>query len=108
MRMCGRQGGKESQSLPKPLGRLEGGSRFAGNALLISLVMLSSPGLLTAQQTQQLSPITLQQAVSIALEKNPEHKAALADTRAASADVKGRGRDTSCLVPPARIRTCAR
>jgi outer membrane protein len=56
--------------------------------LLISLVMLSIPGLLTAQQTQQLSPITLQQAVSIALEKNPEHKAALADTRAALADVK--------------------
>jgi outer membrane protein len=88
MRMCGRHGGKESQSLRKLLGRLEGVPRFAGNALLISLVVLSIPGLLTAQQTQQLSPITLQQAVSIALEKNPEHKAALADTRAASADVK--------------------
>lgn len=88
MRMCGRQGGKESQRLRKPLGRLEGVPRFAGNALLTSLVMLSIPGLLTAQQAQQLSPITLQQAVSIALEKNPEHKAALADTRAASADVK--------------------
>jgi outer membrane protein len=88
MRMCGRQGGKESQSLRKPLGRLEGLPRFALNALLISLVVLSIPGLLTAQQTPQLSPITLQQAVSIALEKNPVHKAALADTRAASADVK--------------------
>ncbi|HEV2224003.1 MAG TPA: TolC family protein [Candidatus Acidoferrales bacterium] len=55
---------------------------------MISLLVLSIPGLLTAQQTQHLSPITLQQAVSIALEKNPEHKAALADTRAASADVK--------------------
>ena len=88
MRMCGRQGGKESQSLRKPLGRLEGLPRFALDALLISLVVLSIPGLLTAQQTQQLSPITLQQAVSIALEKNPERKAALADTRAASADVK--------------------
>lgn len=55
---------------------------------MISLLVLSIPGLLTAQQTQHLSPITLQQAVSIALEKNPEHKAALADTRAASSDVK--------------------
>ncbi len=88
MRICGPQAGDESQSLSKTLGRLEGVSRFAGNVLLISLVVLSIPGLLTAQQTQQLSPITLQQAVNIALEKNPEHKAALADTRAASADVR--------------------
>jgi outer membrane protein len=34
------------------------------------------------------SPITLQQAVKIALEKNPARKVALADTKAASADVK--------------------
>ncbi len=88
MRMCGRQSCKESQSLRKPLGRLQGVTRFAENALLISLLVLSIPGSLTAQQTQHLSPITLQQAVSIALEKNPEHKAALADTRAASSDVK--------------------
>jgi outer membrane protein len=88
MRMCGRQDGEESQSMPKPLGRLEGVPRFAGNALLISVLVLSIPGLLCAQQTQQPSPITLQQAVNIALEKNPERKAALADTRAASADVR--------------------
>ena len=62
--------------------------RCVGDALLASLIVLSIPGLLAGQQGQQLSPITLQQAVSIALEKNPEHKAALADTRAASADVK--------------------
>lgn len=49
--------------------------------------MFSIPGLLFAQQTQQPSPITLHQAVKIALEKNPERKAALADMRAASADV---------------------
>ena len=79
---------KESQSLRTPLGRLEGVPRFAGNALLISLVVLSIPGLLFAQQAQQPSPLTLQQAVNIALEKNPERKAALADTRAASAGVK--------------------
>ena len=50
MRMCGRQGGKESQSLRKPLGRLEGLPRFVLNALLISLVVLSIPGLLTANK----------------------------------------------------------
>ena len=88
MRMCGRQDGQECQSLPKPLGRLEGVSRFAKNVLLVWLVVLSIPGMLLAQETQQPSSITLQQAVNIALEKNPEHKAALADTRAASADVK--------------------
>jgi outer membrane protein len=37
---------------------------------------------------QEASSITLQQAVKIALEKNPARKAALADTKAASADVK--------------------
>ena len=54
---------------------------------MISLLALSTPGLLFAQQAQQPSPLTLQQAVSISLEKNPERKAALADTKAASADV---------------------
>jgi outer membrane protein len=88
MRKCGRQDGEESQSLPKPLGRLEGITRFAENVLLIWLVVLLIPGMLFAQQTQQPSSITLQKAVNIALEKNPEHKAALADTRAASAEVK--------------------
>ncbi|MGB0036085.1 MAG: TolC family protein [Candidatus Acidiferrales bacterium] len=56
--------------------------------MLIWLVVLSIPGMLFAQQAQQASPITLQQAVNIALEKNPERKAALADTKAASADVR--------------------
>jgi outer membrane protein len=55
---------------------------------MISLLVLSIPGLLFAQQAQQPSPVTLQQAVSISLEKSPERKAALADTKAASADVK--------------------
>jgi len=44
--------------------------------------------MLLAQQPQQSSPLTLQQAVNMALEKNPERKAALADTKAASADVR--------------------
>jgi outer membrane protein len=88
MRICGRQAGEKSQSPPKTLARFEGASRFAGNVLLISLFLLSIPGLLFAQQAQQPSPLTLQQAVNIALEKNPARKVALADTRAASADVK--------------------
>jgi len=43
---------------------------------------------LFGQQSQQPSPLTLRQAVNIALEKNPQRKAALADTRAANADVR--------------------
>src|SRR5260370_880895 len=88
MKMRERQAGEKSQSPQKTLGRPEGVSRFAGNSLLISLLVLSIPALLCAQQTQQASPITLQQAVNIALEKNPARKAALADIRAASADVR--------------------
>jgi outer membrane protein len=41
-----------------------------------------------AQQTADPSPLTLQQAVRIALEKNPLRKVALADTKASSADVR--------------------
>jgi len=41
-----------------------------------------------AQQEAQLSALTLQQAVNIALEKNPLCKAAIADTKAASAGVR--------------------
>jgi outer membrane protein TolC len=52
------------------------------------LLALCLPNLVFAQQAQEPSPLTLQQAVNIALEKNPERKAALADTKAASADVK--------------------
>ena len=46
------------------------------------------PGCSSPSKRQQPSPLTLQQAVNIALEKNPQRKAALADTKAASADVK--------------------
>lgn len=41
-----------------------------------------------AQPAAESSPLALQQAVNIALEKNPLRKAALADTRVASADVR--------------------
>ena len=57
-------------------------------ATLGSLLAFCTPTLLVAQQATGSSPLTLHQAVSIALEKNPERKAALADTKAASADVR--------------------
>src|SRR5579863_5463636 len=75
-----------------PLGnffvRFRGNSHLAANLVLAVLMGLIAPRLSLGQQSQQPSPVTLQQAVNIALEKNPQRKAALADTRAASADVK--------------------
>jgi len=41
-----------------------------------------------AQPSAESSPLTLQQAVNIALEKNPLRKAAIADTRVTSADIR--------------------
>jgi outer membrane protein len=60
---------------------------FTANIALAVLFALFLPSLLCSQQSLPASPLTLQQAVKIALEKNPQRKAALADTRAASADV---------------------
>ncbi|HZQ93407.1 MAG TPA: TolC family protein [Candidatus Sulfotelmatobacter sp.] len=52
----------------------------------LGLILL---GLLGGTEAQQASsPLTLQQAVKIALEKNPARKAALADAHAASAQIK--------------------
>ena len=53
-----------------------------------AVMALSSPPILLAQQASEPPRLTLQQAVTIALEKNPERKVALADTKAASADVR--------------------
>ncbi len=50
----------------------------------------------SAQQVAQPSSLTLQQAVTIALEKNPLRKAAIADTKAASAGI---GEARSFLMP---------
>jgi len=58
-------------------------SRYAGVLVLI----LCLPRLALSQYAAAPSPLTLQQAVNIALEKNPQRKAALADTKAAAADV---------------------
>ncbi len=56
--------------------------------LLGALLVLCSPGVLSAQQAEKPSPLTLRQAVDIALEKNPGRKAMMADTKAAAADVR--------------------
>lgn len=49
------------------------------------LIGFSGPAF--SQQAAESSPLTLQQAVKIALEKNPLRKVAVADTRVASADI---------------------
>jgi outer membrane protein len=55
--------------------------------LVLGLILV--PALRNAALAQSAAtPLTLQQAVTIALEKNPLHKAALAETRAATADVR--------------------
>ena len=51
-------------------------------------LVFSASGRFFAQQAQPPFPLSLQQAVNIGLEKNPDRKAALADTKAASADVR--------------------
>ncbi|MGO9862761.1 MAG: TolC family protein [Terriglobales bacterium] len=56
-------------------------------AILSGLIVCLAVATASAQQ-EQPSSLTLQQAVNIALEKNPLRKAALADTKAASADVR--------------------
>jgi len=88
MGICGRQAGEQSQKLPKTFGQLRRVFHSRPQALQGVLLALWFSGQLHAQQAQQPSPITLQQAVNIALEKNPEGKAAFADTKAALADVR--------------------
>jgi outer membrane protein len=104
MRISERQAGENSQSPPTTSVRLEGVPGFAGNALMTLLLALTTPGFLFAQQGEQPSPLTLQQAVSISLEKNPERKAAMADTKAASAGVK---QARSFLLPHATLSETA-
>ncbi len=88
MRIYGRHRFNPSRRPPNRLVRFGGAPRFSASLALAFLVALFAPRLLSGQQSQQPSPLTLQQAVNIALEKNPQRKAALADTRAASAGVK--------------------
>ncbi len=51
-------------------------------------LVFSAAGNMFAQAPPEPSPLSLQQAANIALEKNPLRKAALADTKAASAGVQ--------------------
>jgi outer membrane protein len=53
----------------------------------VAVLLLAGVPLL-AQQANPPSPLTLQQAVAVALEKNPGRKADLAETRAATAGVR--------------------
>ena len=57
-------------------------------AAITALMASWPPSAAEAQESQRASSLTLQLAVRIALEKNPERKAALADTKAAAADIK--------------------
>ena len=52
------------------------------------IVWMIALGLSAPAVAQQEEPLSLQQAVAIALAHNPQHKAALAETHAAKADVK--------------------
>jgi outer membrane protein TolC len=57
--------------------------------VVLSLAVAWLPlGAASAQQEAQPSSLTLQQAANIALERNPLHKAAIADTKVASAGVR--------------------
>jgi outer membrane protein TolC len=71
---------------------LKAGYRFALHVIAILGLFTAAGG----QQVAEPSALTLQQAVTIALEKNPLRQAALADTRAASAEV---GEARSVLLP---------
>jgi outer membrane protein len=62
--------------------------RFTSRVLWPLVVVFCLPVSAWAQQEQHSTPLTLKQGVSIALEKNPQRKAALADKRAADADVR--------------------
>jgi outer membrane protein TolC len=56
--------------------------------LQLAVVVLCVTGTISSQAPPEASPLSLQQAASIALEKNPLRKAAVADTKAASAGVR--------------------
>jgi len=62
--------------------------RNLSGAVMTAFVALCIASAAFAQQTDKASPLTLKQAVTIALEKNPQRKAVLADTKAAAADVR--------------------
>jgi outer membrane protein TolC len=62
--------------------------RPSSSVLRLVVVILCATGLVLSQTSPGPPPLSLQQAASVALEKNPLRKAALADTKAASAGVR--------------------
>src|SRR5450631_107635 len=56
--------------------------------LRLVVAVLCISGTMFPQASSEPSPLSLQQAATIAMEKNPLRKAALADTKAASAGVQ--------------------
>jgi outer membrane protein len=68
-------------------GRVPVRSRFAAVAFSVALLSVALPANGQQAPAQSGTSLTLQQAVSIALEKTPARKIAIADTRAASAGV---------------------
>lgn len=61
------------------------GARLMRKSFIAAMIVLT---LMVPAVAQQEEPLSLQQAVAIALEHNPQHKAAMAETHAAKADVK--------------------
>ena len=57
--------------------------------LRLVVAVLCISGTMFPQASSEPSPLSLQQAATIAMEKNPLRKAALADTKAASAGDSG-------------------
>ena len=61
--------------------------RIAACTFFAAISGAALPSSLAAQDSPSPVPLTLKQAVAIALEKNPQRKAVLADTKAAASDV---------------------
>lgn len=88
MRCFSREANNSNQAPSRTAREISNGFRVVLGASLFAFLALSNPRLLVGQQAQGPSPITLRQAVNIALEKNPDRKTAMADTKAASAGVR--------------------
>jgi outer membrane protein len=62
--------------------------RWLAGTATATFLALCLPAAAFSQETHEASPLTLKQAVTIALEKNPQRKVTLADTKTAVADVR--------------------
>jgi len=82
MRYLGPQAGLKVTSASR------GGIGSLAQAIAAFFTVLLIAGIAAGQEKTRASPLTLAQAVNVALEKSPQRKMALAETRAAAADVK--------------------